>query len=96
MAIDWPNWAVFSKNTVNSYQLQINYPPQRGTWQVFGRREIDRNLVRTTEEKLSLGRDGRIILKWILKIGMNKLKLLGSGYRQVMGSCEQVINHWIP
>jgi hypothetical protein len=53
-------------------------------------------LVRTAEEKIPLGRDGKVILKWILKIGMNKLKLLGSGYEQVMGSCEQVINLWIP
>ena len=54
------------------------------------------NLVRTAEKKLSLGRDERIILKWILEIGVNKLKLLGSGYEQVMGSCEWVINLWIP
>ena len=54
------------------------------------------NLLRTAEEKISLGRDERIILKWILKIGMNKLKLLGSGYGQAMGSCEQVIKLWIP
>jgi hypothetical protein len=56
MALDWTNWAVFSKNIVNSYQLKINYPQQLGMWQVFGRREIDRNLVRTAEEKISLGR----------------------------------------
>jgi hypothetical protein len=27
-----------------------------------------------------LGTDGRIILKWILKTGINELKLLGSRY----------------
>jgi hypothetical protein len=58
MALEWTNYAVFSKNIVNSYKLQINYPQQLGMWQVFGRREIDRNLVRTAEEKLSLGKKG--------------------------------------
>jgi len=43
-----------------------------------------------------LGTDKRIILKWILKTGINKLKLLGSGYGQVVGCCEQVIKLWIP
>jgi len=62
MALHWTNWAVFSKNIVNSYQLQINYPQQLGMWQVFGRKEIDRNLVRTAEERIPLGRDGRVIL----------------------------------
>jgi len=80
MALERTKWAVFSKNIVEKYQPLINYPQQLGILQVFGRRETDMNLVRAAEEKLSLGRDERIILKWILKIGMNKLKLLGSGY----------------
>jgi hypothetical protein len=60
---------------------------QRGIW--FGQLKKRYHLE-------DLGSDGRIILKWILKTGINKLKLLGSGYGQVMGSCEQIINLWIP
>jgi len=54
MGLDWTNWAVFQK-ILSKYQLQINYPQQLGMWQVFGRREIDRNLVMAAEEKISLG-----------------------------------------
>jgi hypothetical protein len=56
MALDRTKWAVFSKNIVKKYQPLINYPQQLGKLQVFGRREIDMNLVRTAKEKLSLGR----------------------------------------
>jgi phenylalanine-4-hydroxylase len=58
MALDWPDWAVFSKNIGKNFQLQINYSQQLSMWQVFWRTEIDMNLVRTAEEKLSLGKKG--------------------------------------
>jgi len=30
MALDWKNWAVFSKNNIKKYQPLINYPQRLG------------------------------------------------------------------